>query len=201
MRHWFLPQTPDVLATLQRQAEVTARGMSAFAGWARGEPAAGEAVRASEHLADAQRRQLAAQLRAAFSTPLAQEDLFALSELLDAVLNRAKDVVREADLLAVPPDSFIATMARDAADGVSHLLLSFGALLSAGTEATDAADAAIAAERRMEKAYRGAMRELLADPDLRRVVAKREVYRRVLEVGERIEAVADRIWYAVVKEA
>jgi hypothetical protein len=37
--------------------------------------------------------------------------------------------------------------------------------------------------------------------DLREVVARGELYRRTLDVGERITRVADRIWYAVVKEA
>jgi len=44
------------------------------------------------------------------------------------------------------------------------------------------------------------MNQLLAEPDVRRLVAQREIYRRVLEVGERIDAVAERIWYVVVKE-
>ncbi len=200
-KHWFLPHTPDVLATLRAQAEVTAVGLAAFAAWAHGDLTAAQRVRDSEHEADEHRRRLVSELRAAFSTPLPQEDLYALSELLDSVLNHAKDVVREAGLLDVRPDAAAAAMADAAADGVRHLAAGFGALLSSGTEATESADAAIAAERRMEKTYRVAMRELLTEPDLRHVVAQREVYRRVLEVGERIEAVADRIWYAVVKEA
>ena len=200
-RHWFLPETPDVLATLGRQAEVTVAGLSAFAAWAHGDPEAGKTVRASEHAADAIRRELARQLRSAFSTPISQEDLFSLSELLDAVLNRAKDVVREAELLDLLPDPSVAIMAEAAADGVRYLAQGLGALTSRGDTATEAADAAIAAERRMEKTYRAAMRDLLADPDVRRVVAHREIYRRVLEIGERVEDVAERIWYAVVKEA
>ena len=52
----------------------------------------------------------------------------------------------------------------------------------------------------MEKVYRRAMHDLLAEEDLRQVVARRELYRRVLEAGERLAAVAERIWYAVVKE-
>ncbi len=40
----------------------------------------------------------------------------------------------------------------------------------------------------------------LSNEDLRQVVARRELYRRLLEAGERLAAVAERIWYAVVKE-
>jgi len=199
-RHWFLPETPDVLATLAAQAEVTVAGMTAFAAWAHGDAASAQVVRDREHAADVERRELSRQLRAAFSTPLPQEDLFALSELLDAVLNRAKDVVREAEVLDVVPDLAVAEMADAAAEGTQSLAVGLSRLAGDGAEATEAADAAISAERHMEKAYRAAMRVLLAEEDLRRVVARREIYRRVLEIGERIDAVAERIWYAVVKE-
>jgi len=200
-KHWFLPETPDVLVTLNRQAEITVAGLAAFAAWAHGDPEGEPAVRSREHEADVIRRELARQLRAAFSTPLSQEDLFALSKLLDAVLNRAKDVVREAELLDLRPDAAVAAMAEAAADGVGHLAQGMAALTAPDETATMAADAAIAAERRMEKTYRAAMHDLLADPDIRGVMAHREIYRRVLEVGERVEDVAERIWYAVVKEA
>jgi len=44
------------------------------------------------------------------------------------------------------------------------------------------------------------MHDLLSNEDLRQVDARRELYRRLLEAGERLAAVAERIWYAVVKE-
>lgn len=200
-KHWFLPDTPDVLATLGRQAEVTVAGLTAFAAWAHGDPEAALVVRSREHAADKVRRELAAQLRSAFSTPVPQEDLYDLSQLLDAVLNRAKNVVREAELLDLRPDTSVAIMADAAADGVQHLARALGALTATDDTATGAADAAVAAERRMEKTYRIAMRDLLSEPDVLRVMARREIYRRVLEVGERVDDVAERIWYAVVKES
>jgi len=200
-KHWFLPDTPDVLSTLGRQAGITVDGLVAFAAWAHGDAAAERAVRTAEHNADAVRRELAGQLRQAFSTPLPQEDLFALSQLLDAVLNRAKDVVREAELLDLPPDAPVAAMADLAAEGVRQLALGLGSLTATDDTATRAADAAIAAERRMEKVYRAARRDLLTEPDVARGIGRREIYRRVLEVGERVDDVAERIWYAVVKES
>lgn len=36
---WFLPESPDVIGQLQTQAELTAKGMRAFAAWAGGTPA------------------------------------------------------------------------------------------------------------------------------------------------------------------
>ena len=206
--HWFLPQDPHVLDTLARQGEVTLAGMRAFERWAAGvDGAARDAeaeVRDREHEADALRRTLARDVRTAFSTPLDQEDLYTLSERLDAVLNAAKNVVREAEALDIRPDRAIAGMAADAAEGVSRLMSALGCLVSDPELATAEADAAIAVERRMEKAYRAAMRAVVLEHDHRSpadLVARREVYRRTLEVGERIAAVGERIWYAVVKEA
>ena len=198
--HWFLPETPDVLATLAAQADTTLAGMTAFAAWAGGDPAREAEVRAAEHDADRIRRQLQVQLRQAFSTPIDQEDLYSLSELLDAVLNCAKNVVREADALGLAPDPPLAVMADGLLSGLGHLREAFDHLVGDGDVATSEADAALAAERRMEKAYRQAMRDLLAAPDLRDVVARRELYRRALEAGEHMAGVAERVWYAVVKE-
>jgi len=147
------------------------------------------------------RRGLARQLRSAFSTPIDQEDLYSLSELLDAVLNSLKNVVREADVLALLPDAAIATMADEVVDGARHLVAALAVLTDDGDQATVEADAALAAERRMEKTYRAAMRDLLEVDDLRAVVARRELYRRLLEAGERMASVAERVWYAVVKQS
>lgn len=198
--HWFLPETPDVLGTLATQADVTVEGIGAFAAWAAGDADQESVVRAREHEADRVRRQLQAQLRRAFSTPLDQEDLYSLSELLDAVMNAAKNLVREAEVLDLSPDGPVAAMAEELVAGMGHLRTGFGHLSHDGDTATTEADAALAAQRRMEKAYRQAMRDLLTAEDLREVVARRELYRRALEIGERMAAVAERVWYAVVKE-
>ncbi|HET9649759.1 MAG TPA: DUF47 family protein [Microlunatus sp.] len=198
--HWFLPETPDVLGTLSAQADVTVRGLTAFAAWAGGAQERESDVRAAEHEADGLRRTLQAQLRRAFSTPMDQEDLYSLSELLDAVLNAAKNIVREAEVLAIEPDQPTAELAGELSEGMAHLRVAFGHLTDRSDVAIVEADAALAAERRMEKVYRGAMRDLLSIQDLRDVVARRELYRRALEAGERLAAVAERIWYATMKE-
>jgi uncharacterized protein len=200
-KHWFLPQNPDVLQTLTAQADITVAGAIAFASWASGDLAQEAQVRACEHQADEVRRQLSLQLRQAFSTPVDQEDLFTLSERLDAVLNGLKNVVREADSYALEPDAAIAAMAGEIATGVQHLRTAMHHLDQDGDVATREADLAVSAERRMEKIYRDAMRGLLAVDDLREVVSRGEFYRRTLDIGQRLTRVADRVWYAVVKEA
>jgi len=200
-KHWFMPKNPDVLQTLGAQADITLAGALAFASWADGDPTQEAELEAFEHQADEVRRELSTQLRQAFSTPVDQEDLFTLSERLDAVLNGLRNVVREAEGLEVGPDGAIVAMAGEILTGVRHLRTAMDQLNQDADVATREADAAVSAERRMEKIYRNAMRGLVVVDDLREVVSRRELYRRTLEIGERLVRVADRVWYAVVKEA
>ena len=96
---WFLPENPDVLGMLRRQAAVTCEGMVALVGWANAEAGAAERVRDLEHQADDTKRELRLALTNAFITPIDAEDLYVMSERLDAVLNGAKDTVRESEVM------------------------------------------------------------------------------------------------------
>jgi Protein of unknown function DUF47 len=109
--HWFLPNSEDLLGMLQRQLATTIEGMDAFAAWAAGDAVAGDTTRALEHRADALKHELQRALRQAFTTPLEPEDLFALSHGTDRVLNKAKDVVGESEVMACPPEWPVAEMA------------------------------------------------------------------------------------------
>ena len=200
-RRWFLPETPDVLGLLERQAAVTQEGMDAFARWAAGDAAAGDEVHSHEHVADDRKRELAATVRAAFTTPLDPEDIFELSRGLDEVLNRAKDTVREAKALGVGPDAAMAEMAVHLADGISQLRSAFSLLGGKNGDAVKAADAATKSQRRLERVYSKAMPELLRGEDLREVIGRQELYRRFTAMSDQVLLVADRVDYATVKEA
>ena len=89
---------------LERQAAITMAGMDALVAWAGGDAEAGAAVRDCEHEADDQKRELWRSLRDAFSPPLDAEDLFTLSAELDEVLNSAKDLVREMEVMNLEPN-------------------------------------------------------------------------------------------------
>jgi uncharacterized protein len=200
-KRWFLPQTTDLLGMLREQMKVTCQGMDAFVQWAGGDASAELVVRDLEHQADEKKRALWKELRDAFTTPIDAEDLYTLSALLDTVLNGVKDIVRESELLALPPDAPSAKMAVDLCAGTRHLEEAFEHLTSHEGNATDAADAAVKCARKIEHEYRRAMSALLAEHDLRRVMGRRELYRRFDRVAERLVETADRVWYSVVKEA
>jgi uncharacterized protein Yka (UPF0111/DUF47 family) len=200
-RHWFLPHTPDVLGKLRAQAAVTVAGMDALAAWAQGDAAAGDRLRECEHAADEVKGQVRAALTQAFTTPLEPEDLFQLSQELDDVLNHAKNVVREADVMGAQPDQAMAEMSDQLIEGVRNLAAAFDALGQRGREgeATDAADRAIKNQRRLEHCYRTAMSSLIDVEDLRQVTMKRELYRRMVRTSDRLAGVAERVWYSVLK--
>ena len=200
-RRWFLPETPDVLGMLGDQLDTTLQAMEAFARWAHGDGDAADEVRALEHRADDQKRVLWRALRTAFVTPIDAEDLFTMSAELDEVLNGAKDVVREADVWSMRPDGAIADIADLLVTGVRRLGEAFARLGAPGDDATEAADAAVKSQRAVERVYREGMSTLLARPDPREVIGRRELYARLLDVSGRLALVAERVWYAVVKEA
>ena len=198
-KHWFLPHNPDVLSMLRDQAAITVEGMNALTAWSNGDAAAARTVRSCEHHADDTKRNLWRNLRDAFSPPLDAEDIYALSADLDEVLNAAKDLVREMEVMDLQPDAPTREMIALLADGTNHIAEAFEQL---GTkeDATKSADAAVKSQRRLERAYRPAMSALLQVTDIRDVVARREIYRRLSRMGDLIHAVADRVWYAMVKE-
>jgi uncharacterized protein Yka (UPF0111/DUF47 family) len=204
-RNWFLPENPDVLGMLRHQATVTCDGMAALVAWANAEPGAAQQVRDLEHQADVAKRELRLALTNAFVTPIDAEDLYVMSERLDAVLNGAKDTVRESEVMGIPPDEAVAAMAALLADGARHLATAFERLGpdkhgKRGASATEAADAAVKSQRRLERVYRLAASALLKVDDLREVMGRREMYRRFSRISEILIEAADRVWYATVKE-
>jgi uncharacterized protein Yka (UPF0111/DUF47 family) len=199
--HWFLPETPDVLGMLRAQLAVTLRGMDALVEWAQGDETGAERVRKLEHEADGCKRELQQALVRAFTTPYDAEDIYTLGRGIDWILNLAKDVVRESEVMSCPPDGSVAEMAVLLREGVAHIDDAVAALQERRAEATTCADAAIKTERKVERVYRKAMADLLELDDLRVVTARRELYRRMSRIAGVLSGLAERVWYAVIKES
>ena len=203
MGRWFLPDTPDVVGMLCDQVETTHRGLVAFAAWARGDAAQSDTVRELEHQADDEKRALWRALRTALVTPLDAEDLFVLSAGLDELLNGVKDTTREAEVMAIAPDDALAEMADLLVEGVEHLREAFTALNETKRDelATAAADHAVKCVRSIERVYRRAMPAVFEQVELKEALGRRELYWRLVAVSEHMRLIAERVWYAVVKEA
>ncbi len=201
MKRWFLPESPDLLGLLGRQGEITIAAVDALCAWARGDPSAALKVQSLEHDGDRASREVLAAVKSAFVTPIGPEDIYEISERLDHVLNSAKDLVREAELVGMDPDGPMAEMTDLVSLGVRDLVKAFPHLADEPDRATGCADAAVRQQRAVEHVYRKAMSALLRIDDVREVAGRRELYRRCARMGDAIEGVAHRIWYAVVKES
>ena len=202
-RHWFLPDVPDVLGLLRAQVALTVRGMDAFAAWAAagGDGDLAATVRGLEHEADDAKRALRDALRDAFVTPLDPEDLFALSRGIDWILNHAKDAIGESEVMRCPPDGATAAMAELLAESVRQIDAGVALVADHSGDAAGPADAAVKAERHLEKAYRAAMGALTEVEDVRVVMGRQELYRRCSRMGEAAVDVAERLIYAGLKES
>jgi len=201
-RRWFLPETPDVLGMLRDQTAITVEGIEALAAWASGDAGQAELVRDCEHRADDRKRALRQALTTAFTTPLEPEDMFELSRGIDTVLNMAKDLVREAEVMGAGPDAAMASMCLELAAGMRSVAEAVTALAESGrsNSATEAADAAVRSQRQLEKIYRAAASGLLQAADLRELTARRELYRRLSRTSDQLVDVAERVWYSVLKQ-
>jgi uncharacterized protein Yka (UPF0111/DUF47 family) len=190
-----------VLGLLRAQVGVTIEGVDAFGAWALGDPSAAVAMGDAEQRGDAAKRALFGALRAAFVTPLEPEDVFALSRAVGWILSYSGDLMSESDAMACPPDPVIAEMARLIGEALRNIDRALAHLSADQDAATDAADAAIRTERELERAYYRGMAELLEVEDRSERIASRELYRRGVRIGEMVIDVAERIIYAVVKQA
>lgn len=199
-QRWFLPESPDVIGMLARQLAVTREGVDALVAWAHGDESRVDAIRELEHRADEHKRELELALTTAFTTPLEPEDLYTLSRGIDWILNHTKDLVRESEVMACPPDEPLAEMCEALAESVRLLSEAVELLGEKDGAATERANEALREVRRIEKIYREAMASLVEVADLREVTARRELYRRMARIGETVVDVAERVWYAVVKE-
>ena len=126
-----------------------------------------------------------------------------MSERLDGVMTGAKNAVREAEVMGIPPDDHVCEMAEYLLEGVQRLDDAFSRPHEGrreGGPATEAADAAIKAQRQLERVYRDAASALIKVDDLRQVMGRRELYRRISRLSDEVIEVAERVWYATVKE-
>jgi uncharacterized protein Yka (UPF0111/DUF47 family) len=204
-RPWWrvlMPAAPDVVGLLVAQGELTAAGMDAFGAWSHpGGHDMAQTVRSAQHQAYHARRELLAALQAALSTPVDQEDLYVLSERIDRILSQARATLREAEVLGHAPDAHTAKMADRLAFGTRALVTGFELLRSDPEQAGRQADTASAAVHHVERDYREAMAQLLQADDLRVILAGQILYRRYLDVADSIVAVADRLWFVVLRGA
>ena len=199
LRRFFQSAAPDVVGLLVAQGDVSVSATAAFLEWSEGGGGAA-ALTTLESQADQARRTLLAALRSALATPIDQEDVYILSERCDRVVNAVRDIAIEAEALAWKPDRHAALMAGHLHDGMTALVDGFAKLRHDFDQAGVAADQARAQARTVVGRYRDAIAEIYRSDDLQTAVIARELYRPYARAADRLEAVADRLWYVVLAD-
>jgi uncharacterized protein len=190
-----------VTALLRRQTAVTIEGLDGLEAWAGGEAAAAQIVRDAEHRGDTAKREVLEALREAFILQLEPEDVFTISRGIDWILDHARDLIEEAEAMAVTPDAGIARMAKLLADAARQIDEAIGHLGPDDDRAAAAAEGAIKTARRLEHIYYQETADLLEVEHTRERISRRELYRRCQRISEAVVEVAERIVYAIVKES
>lgn len=196
---WFLPDSPDVIGLLREQLAVTIDGLDALVAWSGGDLDAATVVRTAEARGDAAKRELLGSIRDSFVTPVAAEDLFALSRGIDWILSHARDLIEEAEAMECSPDTGIEEMTKLLARAARHIDDGIGKLVSDPDGAAESAEAATETQRELERVYYQGMASLLDVTEMRVRIARRELYRRCEIIGDLVIDLAERIVYAVVK--
>ncbi len=198
-KRMFVSATPEVMVLLLDQGKVSIQALAAFSSWSSGGGTEAAAqVRELEHKADDTRKDLLAALRRVLVTPIDQEDIYVLSERCDRIVNAAKNIVREAEVLEWEPDEHAAFMGEHLSEGVSHLGRAFEVLGVDHDAAGQSADMAIRSVRSVEYGYRQAMASLRDVDDLKSVFVCREMYRSYARAADLVSGVSDRLWYVVL---
>ncbi len=196
--------THDFYDMLNKQAAKTLEGVRALENWVVDEDCVErcQTVRDLENEADVLKFDLAKKLTESFITPFDREDIYDLSQRMDEVINGAKGVVREIEAYEVRPSNHAAAIGELVGilvEGTQCLVLAFAALKHDPHESYNQAMLARKAENRLTKAYRSAVRQLLLEDDLKLIMRVKEIYHRLLDNGEKVDSVAEKLLHAIIK--
>lgn len=108
---------------------------------------------------DLKRRNMT-ELRKAFATPMDREDIYRAITSIDQIMNDAKTIVREMEILSLTPDHYTLEMAQLLLSGVHALKLGYHHLRSTPAQVGRDAEVVRKAERNTEKTYRRAIASL-----------------------------------------
>ena len=151
------------------------------------------------------RRVLIDELHKTFITPLDREDIFNLSHCYDDMVTYALTTLEEMSILKVDADDHIRYMVRLVREEAEELQAAIMRLGQNPRVAGDHAREVRAKERKVEREYRTAIKELFAgatDPAaLPALFYRREVYRHISNMSDRADSAANVFGMVVMKLA
>jgi hypothetical protein len=188
----------DFFELLIQQGEKSRLGCQALVAFldGKGDP---QTVKRCEEEGDDVRRILIDELNQTFITPIDREDIFALSRVIDDVVDAAKNTTNEMEIFGVSSNDHLLNMARLLAEGAEQLAASLRHLKTNPNVAVDYAVRAKRFENAMNKAYLHALNELFSEKDLRQILCYREIYRHLNRSADRVDDAANIISDIVMK--
>ena len=200
----FKRRQDKFLALLTEQAGLTLKGLDLLKEYmSKHEPADAQALKDTEKQADEVRRILIDELNQTFITPIDREDIFALSRVIDDMLDYAYTTVDEMEVLKVRPGDYMVRMASLLRDAAFEIHLATQRLQDHPNVAAEHAQRAKALENRVESVYREALADLFSGPEdiqhIMRMLKKREVYRHLSNTPDKGDEAGNIIANIVVK--
>jgi uncharacterized protein Yka (UPF0111/DUF47 family) len=151
------------------------------------------------------RRVLIDELHKTFITPLDREDIFNLSHCYEDMVTYALTTLEEMAILKVDADPHIRSMVHLVREEAEELQAAILRLPNNPRVASDHAREVRVKERRVEREYRTAIKELFAgatDPAaLPALFYRREVYRHISNMSDRADSAANVFGMVVMKLA
>ena len=194
------PKTQDFYGMLHEQGRHVEQTVALLVKFMEtGDEAVRDEIRADEHAADRVKMRNMHLLNEAFSTPMDREDIYRAIASLDEIVNGCKDTVNEMHALELKPNAVTLEMARWLHTGVVALEAGLGKLATAPAGASEDADVARKAERKVEKLYRQALADLYTGDDYIHMFKRREIYRHLTTAAERMAHCANTLHDIVVK--
>jgi predicted phosphate transport protein (TIGR00153 family) len=148
---------------------------------------------------DALRRRLVDALQETFVTPMDREDLFALSRLLDDILDTALDALLNMAVFDVRDSAHLREMTAAIAEAAAALERAVTGLAADGPGTADAARRAKRLENEVGNLYRYGLQHALSRLPSPDALLAREVFASLREVGAAIGHAADLIGDILVK--
>ena len=149
------------------------------------------------------RRVLIDELHKTFITPLDREDIFNLSHCFEDMVTYALTTVEEMNILKVDADDYIREMMKLVCEEAEQLELAILRLAKNPRVALDHAHEVRKLERKVERLYRTAIKDLFAratDPErLPGLFYRREVYRHISNMSDRADSAANVFGMVIMK--
>ncbi len=162
-----------------------------------------EAVHTLAEEASELRRVLIDELHKTFITPLDREDIFNLSHCFEDMVTYALTTVEEMNILKVDADDYIREMMKLVCQEAEQLELAILRLAKNPRVALDHAHEVRKLERKVERLYRTAIKDLFAraaDPaQLPGLFYRREVYRHISNMSDRADSAANVFGMVIMK--